>query len=226
MSVLVTPAGRALADTLFDIGAVQIARLDEPGFRLKLHERDPGAPLSPLYFNLRTPENPKSGPLDPRLCQMIGLMIGLEFEWCTFAGVCGIPHAGVPFVAGCLHVFRDEPAQVFLEKVEQDGKRRIVPRGQRTLPEGANVLIVDDVLTEADTKLEAIAALRQMGYAVQHLAVIVDRDQGGRQRVQKAGVEVRALFGISELLLYYFRGGKISGERYARVTHYLDQDGP
>lgn len=44
--------------------------------------------------------------------------------------------------------------------------------------------------------------------------------------MQQAGVEVRALFGISELLLYYFRGGKISSERYARVMHYMDQDGP
>jgi len=32
--------------------------------KLKLHEKNPDAPLSPFYINLRDRNNPKPGPLD------------------------------------------------------------------------------------------------------------------------------------------------------------------
>jgi len=44
----------------------------ERGFLLKLHEKDPDAPLSPVYFNLRTPGNPKPGLLVPAIVEIAG----------------------------------------------------------------------------------------------------------------------------------------------------------
>ena len=37
-----------VADTLFDLGVIKFG-----AFRLKLHEKNPDAPLSPIYVNLR-----------------------------------------------------------------------------------------------------------------------------------------------------------------------------
>ena len=51
------------ARMLFALGAFQDRRASPQGrgFRLKLHERNPSAPLSPFYFSLRAADNPKAG---------------------------------------------------------------------------------------------------------------------------------------------------------------------
>src|SRR3989344_4810594 len=72
-----------LAIALLDDGAVLTAASCHPlvverkgqngkerGFKLKLHEKNPLAPLSPFYLNLRTPDNPKPGPLTPEVVDL------------------------------------------------------------------------------------------------------------------------------------------------------------
>ena len=59
-----------LADELFDLGAIQFGN-----FKLKLHEKNPNAPLSPIYLNLRTPDNPKPGNLTLKIVAQIGRLM-------------------------------------------------------------------------------------------------------------------------------------------------------
>ena len=74
---------RQLAQALLEVGAILTAESDHPlvitrdgsdgperGFRLKLHEKTPLAPLSPIYLNLRTPDNPKPGPLTLEIVEL------------------------------------------------------------------------------------------------------------------------------------------------------------
>lgn len=58
----------------YDVGAFKdkshptaVQRGEERGFKLKTHEKQPDLPLSLFYFNLRTDDNPKPGPLTPEL---------------------------------------------------------------------------------------------------------------------------------------------------------------
>ena len=104
---------RELALALMHVGAVLtresthslVVTRDGPngpecGFRLKLHEKHPDAPLSPIFFNLRTPDNPKPGPLTPDIVELAALcMHHVAQTQCTgdFNAVVGIPNAGDPF---------------------------------------------------------------------------------------------------------------------------------
>lgn len=69
------------------------------------------------------------------------------------------------------------------------------------LPEqGARVAVVEDTMTTGGSALEAISAVRAHGAEVAALLVLVDRSEGGRERVEKADVPVLAVFTASELL--------------------------
>ncbi len=46
-------AQERLAERLFNEDVIKFG-----GFKLKLHEKNPEAPLSPIFFNLRTEDNP------------------------------------------------------------------------------------------------------------------------------------------------------------------------
>jgi orotate phosphoribosyltransferase len=68
------------------------------------------------------------------------------------------------------------------------------------LREGASVVVVEDVITSGESALRAVAAARSAGALVLGVLAVVDREEGGRARIEKAGHRVAALFTAAELL--------------------------
>ena len=70
--------------------------------------------------------------------------------------------------------------------------------GKKGLPSPAQVVVVEDVLTTGGSALKAIERCRSEGLQVLGVVALVDREEGGREAVEKAGVEVRSLFRRSD----------------------------
>ena len=51
---------------------------------------------------------------------------------------------------------------------------------------GANVLLVEDLITDGGSKLVFVDGLRKAGMQVQHCLVVLDREQGGAGRIRKS----------------------------------------
>lgn len=58
---------------------------------------------------------------------------------------------------------------------------------------GARVVIVEDVITSGGSALQAAAAVTEAGGAVVGVLALVDREQGGREKIQAAGHIVVAI---------------------------------
>ncbi len=65
---------------------------------------------------------------------------------------------------------------------------------------GDTVVVIDDVITSGESTLKAIDAVQQEGGKVAFAAVLVDRQQGGRQNIEQRGFKVIAAFTRDELL--------------------------
>ncbi|HOT46265.1 MAG TPA: orotate phosphoribosyltransferase [Spirochaetota bacterium] len=61
-----------------------------------------------------------------------------------------------------------------------------------------NVVVIDDVITTGGSTVTAIERLRESGLTVVKAAVIIDREEGGREGIEKTGVEVISLFKRSD----------------------------
>jgi orotate phosphoribosyltransferase len=66
--------------------------------------------------------------------------------------------------------------------------------------DGENVCLVEDVVTSGGALLEAVVALREAGLVVRSAVCVVDREEGGSEALARNGVELRPIFGASELL--------------------------
>lgn len=66
--------------------------------------------------------------------------------------------------------------------------------GLKTIPEGARVVLVEDVVTTGGSSLLAARRLREHGFSVAHVIAIVDRQAGGFEAFAKEGLELHALF--------------------------------
>jgi orotate phosphoribosyltransferase len=63
---------------------------------------------------------------------------------------------------------------------------------------GDRVVIVEDVITTGGSTLQAITAAREYGLEVVQVIVLVDREEGGREAVEKLVSEFEAVFTLSQ----------------------------
>jgi orotate phosphoribosyltransferase len=66
------------------------------------------------------------------------------------------------------------------------------------LRDGTRVLLVDDTLTTGGTFLQAREAIAATGAIVAGALCVVDREEGGREALETAGISLHALFTRSE----------------------------
>jgi len=86
---------------------------------------------------------------------------------------------------------------------------------------GDNILFFDDVVSEGLSKLEGIKPLEELGAQVKHVMVVVNREQGGKENLEKLGYKVHALAAISELVNCLYRSKAIAKEQADTVLNYI-----
>jgi len=65
---------------------------------------------------------------------------------------------------------------------------------------GDRVVVVEDVITTGGSALKAVDAVRKAGGTVLGVLALVDREEGGREAIEAAGLAVRSLVPASALL--------------------------
>ncbi|HZM01869.1 MAG TPA: orotate phosphoribosyltransferase [Candidatus Saccharimonadales bacterium] len=65
---------------------------------------------------------------------------------------------------------------------------------------GDTVVVMDDVVTRGDSTIAAIQAIKREGGKVAFAAVLVDRQEGGREKIEGLGYPLFSLFKRDELL--------------------------
>ena len=63
---------------------------------------------------------------------------------------------------------------------------------------GERVVVIDDIVTDGASKLEAIEPLEAAGLVVEDLVILIDREQGARERLLAKGYRLHAVLTISE----------------------------
>lgn len=75
--------------------------------------------------------------------------------------------------------------------------------GQRVeggLPRNARCLVIEDSMTTGGSALKAIEALEEFGASVVGVLTLVDREEGGREKLEAAGYPLVSVYSGKELL--------------------------
>ncbi|MGA3058818.1 MAG: orotate phosphoribosyltransferase [Candidatus Bathyarchaeia archaeon] len=88
---------------------------------------------------------------------------------------------------------------------------------------GDNILFFDDVISEGLSKVEGIKPLQTLGGNVKHLLVVVNREQGGKEKLEKLGFSVHALAKISEIADSLYSNENISKGQAHAVLDFVRQ---
>lgn len=114
--------------------------------------------------------------------------------------VAGVELGGCPLASAvaCMDTTADPVDAIYVRKAKKEhGSGKLVEAPAFAPRE---VYLVEDVITTGGSTLRAIEALTEAGFAVQGVVAVVDREEGGLQRVMAVVPKVLALFTAEELL--------------------------
>lgn len=91
------------------------------------------------------------------------------------------------------------PAFIIRKEPKKHGTQAWI-EGEKNLKPGMKVVLLEDVVTTGGSLIKAIQKARDAKLSILGAAVIVDREEGGREALEKEGVDFKALFTKSELI--------------------------
>jgi orotate phosphoribosyltransferase len=161
---------------------------------------------SPYYIDLRViPSFPDAF---REICDFYAQYITEQIGLKNFDRIAGIPLAGLPFASQIAYNLR-KPFLYLRKGIKLRGRER---RVEGILTSGNRVLLIDDLLTTGITLKKAADAVRAEGGVVTDAVVFLDREEGGRQLLEKSGVKLHSLVKISDIATTLYELGAIDEE--------------
>lgn len=148
---------------------------------------------SPYYIDLRVvPSFPDAF---RQICDFYAEQITHEIGLKNFDRVAGVPLAGIPFASQIAYNL-GKPFLYVRKGIRLHGRKR---RVEGILSSGDRVLLVDDLVTTGLTLNRAAKAVRAEGGIVEEAIALLDREEGGKEKLEKNGIKLYSLLRMSEV---------------------------
>ena len=134
--------------------------------------------------------------------------------------ILGVPTAGVPF-ATVVSQKLAIPLIYYRQARKEHGVRKKI---EGILDRNDRVLIIDDLITTGESVIESAEVVRDQGGVVNELAVLLDREQGGKERLRSSRIEPHVLFKISDAMEWLHTVGLIEDKIFDTVKSYIKEE--
>jgi len=166
---------------------------------------------SPIYIDLRLLVS------HPNVLRDVARAYAQLLRPLAFDRLAAIPYAALP-IGTAVSLELGCPLIYPRKEVKGHGTRQTV---EGEFQPGERVVVLDDLITTGASKLEAIAPLEELGLQVKDVVVLIDREQGGREDLEKRGYRLHAVFGLGEILDVLAQHGRISTAQRDEVKAFL-----
>ncbi|MCE5197511.1 MAG: orotate phosphoribosyltransferase [Armatimonadota bacterium] len=189
-----------LYNKIYDAGCIKFGE-----FKLK------SGIMSPVYCDFRGLIS------NPALLKEIGEALAAKAKEIGCNRVAGIPYAGLPL--GVAASLAGNIPMIYPRKEAKDyGTKKLI---EGAYSEGDKVLVIDDIITDGASKIEAITPLREAGLVITDVLIILDREQGGDKILAKAGYKLHSLGKLSAVLDTLVEAGKVDAGMRAKVAEFI-----
>jgi orotate phosphoribosyltransferase len=134
--------------------------------------------------------------------------------------ILGVPTAGVPF-ATVVSQKLAIPLIYYRQARKEHGVRKKI---EGILDRNDRVLIIDDLITTGESVIESSEVVRDQGGVVNELVVLLDREQGGKERLRSSRIEPHVLFKISDAMEWLHTVGLIEDKIFDTVKRYIKEE--
>jgi orotate phosphoribosyltransferase len=166
---------------------------------------------SPYYIDLRiVPSFPEAF---KRVCDLYIKLLEKELGATKFERIAGIPTAGMPFASVVAYHLK-KPFIYIRPRVRLHGRER---RIEGVIMPGDRVLLVDDLVTTGLSLRKAAKAVRAEGGLVTEALVMLDREEGGKDRLIKDNIKLHYLLTAREAAQKLYELGTIEEDQLKTI---------
>lgn len=166
---------------------------------------------TPIYIDLRLVMS------YPAILKKIAGALSKLIAPLAFDVICGVPYAALPF-ATAVSLERDVPMVMRRKESKGYGTKKLI---EGVFHKGQTCLIIEDVVTQGESILETVASLQAEGLDVEDAIVVINREQGGKEKLQEKGIHLHSLISIFDLLKVLFYEKKISEQLFRQINEFL-----
>src|ERR687886_1590955 len=144
--------------------------------------------------------NGKQVTLHPQGALAIGRLL-LSLLPLDTEAVAGLTLGADPIVSAVsvVSALENRPIPALIIRKEAKGHGTMAYIEGPSLPAGAKVVVLEDVVTTGQSAMKAVERLRSAGYSVDRVIALVDRQQGGAELYQESGLDFQAVFSIKDI---------------------------
>ena len=155
------------------------------------------------------------------ICDFYGEYITSQVGLKNFDRVAGVPLAGIPFASQIAYNLR-KPFLYVRKGIRRHGRQR---RVEGILVSGDRVLLIDDLITTGLNLKKAAEAIRAEGGVVQEVVALLDREEGGKAKLEKIGIKIHTLLQMSEVAETLYEIGAIDEESLKTIQKQIKNNG-
>ncbi len=166
---------------------------------------------SPFYIDLRPIAS------SPQLLKSLSFHLLKLIENYSFDLICGVPYAALP-MATTMSLESGVPLIIKRKENKGYGTKKML---EGVFSEGQNCILVEDVITSGKSLLETIIEVEKEGLKVTDLVVVLDREQGGIDKLKEKGYRIHNLFTINFVIDTLHKYHRLNDQEVEKIKNFL-----
>lgn len=168
---------------------------------------------SPMYMDLRLFVS------YPALLKKVAKAYAGLIEPLQCDKLAGIAYAALP-IAGAVSLEMEKP-WIYMRKEGMAKGYGLKKAIEGEFKEGDVIVVIDDLITKGDSKLEVIEPFQTNGLEIHDFVVLIDYEKGGSALLKEKGYRLHAFLTMREVVDIMHAEGKIDDAKYQQCLDFL-----
>lgn len=142
----------------------------------------------------------------PNIFKSLCDLLYTKMQGLGYDKICGVPYSALTF-ASAIAYKHNIPMLLKRKEAKEYGTKKIL---EGVYQKGDTCLIIEDVITSGASILETTSVLEKNGVKVTDVVTFLNRNQGGREKLNEYGYNLHSLIDLYDVLEILYKHKKIS----------------